>query len=734
MGTPQPPRDDLVRAVWPGAEYRAASDDDASDDGIGRLTGHFSIFDHWYEVDSIWEGKFLERIAPGAFADTITNDRASMRVTLNHGSDPQAGDKPLGPIDVLEEDKTGPYYEVPLIDTSYNRDILPGLKANLYGSSFRFNVQAEEWDDEPEKSRSNPDKLPERTITRARVHEFGPVTFPANPAATAGVRSLTDRFRGLPAEPTVSAEKAAPTQAARPSPKETPVEENQNQAPPVDPLDEYRDVPEMREAITARSARMSEIDTEYQGRELPPDVQAEFDLADQENQRLNARIQATEDRRARIDAAQQLIQNQVPAEGPLPQRWASPPNVVRQYTDAEIHDPSSLRAISRSDDEYHGLIRDHALRVVERANYLHPAVPESAARSHVARMLDTIDTPDKQLARRIMTTDAPAYRRAFNKSVMGQPLNTEEQRAVMAVGVDATGGFAVPFAFDPTIIPIGAWTMTNPFRAACRVEQIVGTDTWRGVTATAVTAAYATEAAASTDSSPTFAQPEVIVKRVQSAVVYSIEMGEDRPDLGTEMAKLIAEAKDTNEEAQFAVGTGATVYPMGMVAATAVSSFTQKATDVAATLDADDLYKLEADLPIRHRANAAWFMNRFVVRAIQALETSGGALFGGVNYAATPYPNTPNPTGNTGLSLLRYPIWEVPSAPADVTTNNIIYCTFGDPKNYIIVDRVGMNIELVPHFLDTATGFPTGQRVLYAHWRNKAMPLNLDGMRRGKIT
>lgn len=36
--------------------------------------------------------------------------------------------------------------------------------------------------------------LPERTITEARVLEFGPVSFPGYEGAVAGVRSLTDRF------------------------------------------------------------------------------------------------------------------------------------------------------------------------------------------------------------------------------------------------------------------------------------------------------------------------------------------------------------------------------------------------------------------------------------------------------------------------------------------------------------------------------------------------------------
>lgn len=186
---------DLVRAVPAAIEFRDdAATDGADGDDIGLLSGHFSVFDNWYQIDSVWEGSFLERIAPGAFADTIENDRAGMKVLFDHGFDPQIGNKALGPIDDLREDKTGPYYEVPLMDTSYNRDLLPGLKRGLYGASFRFRVQGESWDDEPKTSKANPKGMPERTITRVQVMEFGPVTFPANPKADAGVRSLTDTY------------------------------------------------------------------------------------------------------------------------------------------------------------------------------------------------------------------------------------------------------------------------------------------------------------------------------------------------------------------------------------------------------------------------------------------------------------------------------------------------------------------------------------------------------------
>lgn len=184
------PNVDVVRHLSAVPELRAAEDEET----LGTLLGYFSAHNTWYEVNSLWEGTFLERTAPGFTAQTIAEDRDDMRVLFNHGFDGMAGDKVLGPIDVLEDRAKGPYYEVPLLDTSYNRDLLPALKRNLYGASFRMRVLGEEWDDEPKTSKHNPKGMPERTITRARVMEFGPVTFPANPKASAAVRSTTDLY------------------------------------------------------------------------------------------------------------------------------------------------------------------------------------------------------------------------------------------------------------------------------------------------------------------------------------------------------------------------------------------------------------------------------------------------------------------------------------------------------------------------------------------------------------
>lgn len=194
------PRDLLIRTAAPMLLRSSTRD---GEPGMPTLYGHFAVFNRWTEIDSLWEGRFMESIAPGAFKRTIERNRDSMKVLFQHGRDPAVGDKPLGPIRDLKEDDEGGYYEVDMLDTAYNREILPGLEAGLYGASFRFSVMKEQISEKPGVSDHNPDGLPERTIQEARVSEFGPVTFPAYADATAGVRSLTDEFivRQLVADP-----------------------------------------------------------------------------------------------------------------------------------------------------------------------------------------------------------------------------------------------------------------------------------------------------------------------------------------------------------------------------------------------------------------------------------------------------------------------------------------------------------------------------------------------------
>lgn len=182
---------DVVRAVNAAASTTRSEGDGAA---MPTMDVRFSPFGQWYEIDSFFEGTFLERTVKGAFAKTIKESLRNIKVLFQHGFDPQIGDKVLGPIRSLSEETDSPLGVVDLLDTSYNRDLVPGLEAGVYGSSFRFRVTKDAWDDEPGPSDHNPNGIPERTIKEVRLFEFGPVTFPANPAATAGVRCLTDFY------------------------------------------------------------------------------------------------------------------------------------------------------------------------------------------------------------------------------------------------------------------------------------------------------------------------------------------------------------------------------------------------------------------------------------------------------------------------------------------------------------------------------------------------------------
>jgi phage head maturation protease len=174
-----------------GVALRAASDGDPEAGPV--MVINFIRFNEWTEIDSLWEGRFMEQFAPGSVKKTFRE--RTPKVLFQHGMDPQIGDKPMGPVDNLREQSDGAWADVPLLDTPYVRsELLPGIEAGLYGASFRFKVMREEIVDDPKASDANPHGLPERTVKEAQVMEFGPVTFPAYEGTSAGTRSLTDDF------------------------------------------------------------------------------------------------------------------------------------------------------------------------------------------------------------------------------------------------------------------------------------------------------------------------------------------------------------------------------------------------------------------------------------------------------------------------------------------------------------------------------------------------------------
>jgi HK97 family phage major capsid protein len=484
--------------------------------------------------------------------------------------------------------------------------------------------------------------------------------------------------------------------------------------------------------------RKKDLDAEFGIKPYTPEAQSEWaSLLEVEKEAADRVTEVSARRAALVEKAKNERNIERPFAGRTivtsPRRVPEDVFALEQYRNLSSSEPELLQSY-----------RDGAMFAVERAIYPHPASKASVEQEHIAKLLDTADqpspsNPSRELARRILGTGSPTYLRAFTKYLQSRPLSPDEMRAVapLTVQTDVTGGYAVPFYFDPTLLHVGAWTITSPYRRACEIKTIVGTDTYHAPTIAAVTIARAAEAAASTEGGGAVGQISAIVGKVHGVVTISVELMADRPDIVSDLASLIAEAKDTEEESSFTLGIGdalgAGFNPIGMLCATTtVGGYTEIETANNNTFAIADVYSMEAGLPIRHRANAAWFMGRATIRAIQAMETIGGQLFGGQNYAAVGYPQV-DPFGNTGLRLLNYPVWEVPSAVTGVVDSTII-AALAAPKSFYVVERAGMSVEVIPHIFAHAAGsLPMGQRAVYAWWRNTAKPSDVNAGRRLRI-
>jgi HK97 family phage major capsid protein len=483
-------------------------------------------------------------------------------------------------------------------------------------------------------------------------------------------------------------------------------------------LDKLRSVEELANLQAATQREVEALDAEYAGLPMPAEVQEAWDAATATHPEIGSRIANLNARKAQLA---QMAGDEKKIE--------APEVVIRKtHTEADIYNLAAIKLNSRTPQQFNQNVRDNAMRAAEILRVSGDRYDQDKSRERLTNLLDFSDSEDKEIALRVLTTNAPEYRSAFDRYVKSGGL---ERGSALAVGVDATGGFAVPVAFDPTMIAIGAWTAINPYRASARVVTISGTDTWQALTATAITAAYATEGAAANEQGPTFARPEFIVKRAQAFVTASYEMMQDRSDLAAELGTLFGEAKDNLEENTFTVSAGTGVLPLGIGfkdAITRVDSITNDTVAVA------DIRAVEAALPIRHRFGAAWYLSRAAIRAIQAFETTGGQLFNGLNYAAVGNPVN-SFTGNTGLTLLGYPVFETPSMPWTPTTDDTTWGVLMNPKNcFVIVDRVGLSVRVIPDMLDGATpSMPTGQSGIFAFWRNTARVLNADAGRQGAV-
>jgi excisionase family DNA binding protein len=178
---PIKPRPTIYRTVIPSPELIERTADEGA---ILNLT--FALFDRWQLIDNPLEGRFMERIQRGAFAKSIKENLRNVRAVLSHGKDPSLGNTVLGTIEAIEEGADGASARVSLF-RSVPGLLLDGLKAGVYGASFRGDALKNHVERRPGRSTSNPEGLPQVTRLEIRLKDLGPTPFAAYQGTSAKV-------------------------------------------------------------------------------------------------------------------------------------------------------------------------------------------------------------------------------------------------------------------------------------------------------------------------------------------------------------------------------------------------------------------------------------------------------------------------------------------------------------------------------------------------------------------
>jgi HK97 family phage major capsid protein len=454
------------------------------------------------------------------------------------------------------------------------------------------------------------------------------------------------------------------------------------------------------------NARLGEIDAELEA------LAALTDPTNEDAARAEAlTIEATERRAERIEAQERsarIVEAHAKAKAENRDTAGTPFQImakVQPYeTDLRMLDADGMRDASRS--------------ILERQEARHLTAEQRE------KVDGLIGRHDPRLSKLIITSSRPEYRSAFTKYIGGNAdlMSNDERRAVQEVRTsysltDNAGGYAVPALLDPSIILTSDGSV-NPMRQVSRIVTGID-DTWRGVSSAGITASWDSEGIEASDDGVALAQPTVVSHKAQAFLSFTVEIEGDWTGFAGEAAMLFADAKDTLESAAFATGTGSVDQPTGILTALFAGSST---AGVLPTTDgqfgAVDVRALFAALPPRYRPNASWMSSIDVQNEVRGFDTSGGLSNQTVDLTA-PY----------SFALLGKPYYENSGFPAFTGTtgaSNIL--VVGDFRNYVIFDRIGSRVELIPHLLGS-NRIPNGKRGLVFWWRVGADSVNDSAFR-----
>lgn len=350
----------------------------------------------------------------------------------------------------------------------------------------------------------------------------------------------------------------------------------------------------------------------------------------------------------------------------------------------------------------------HNIDSASRAGHL----PDHAAERVTGLLEQGPSTDRSQAARWAAAAGDTAYRGAFAKLLAdptrGHMLWTPEEAAayrrcaevnseLRAMSTGSGGGAElIPLSLDPAIMLSNVGS-NNPLRRLARVTQTV-TNTWQGVTSAGVTSEWKAEGSQAADATPTLAAPSIPMFLGDAFVPYSFEVGMDAQNFLEELTKVLLDSADQLQATAFTTGNGTTA-PQGIVTGLAgtASEINGSGSEVHA---ASDPFRLQNDLGARFSANAVFLSHIATCNVYRQMETTAGAL---------QFPEL----RQSPPSLCGKPWFELSnmdgSINAAATANN--FCMiYGDVKaGFVIADRIGSQLELIPNLVG-ANQRPTGQR------------------------
>jgi HK97 family phage major capsid protein len=474
---------------------------------------------------------------------------------------------------------------------------------------------------------------------------------------------------------------------------------------------------ELREAREKRSRLWQELD----------DLKLRMD-AEPENAGLRERHSNVIRAAARANDLANEIEDQL-QRGERIEQLAGDPHVREEGTDfgsgdwndRGVRHPAGMEAPDRVNAVF-----DRAQHVLEE--HIREGWMQSSDADRIDGVLRGGDLHYGLDARYVAACGDPNYRSAFAKLIrwgdgahlrmttaeqeaVQQAVAAEEMRA-MAVGTGSAGGWALPISIDPTMVLSNAGVV-SPLRQLAS-QRTISTYEYRAITTAGTTATFAAEFTEVADGSPTLAQPDAFVEKAQAFVPFSVEVGMDYPGLMDELGKLFSDAKGILEGEKFTSGAGhGSFEPQGLI--TGLSGSSVYATGAAGTWAVSDLYAVQNSLSPRWQPDAVWLLSLPVFNTTKRLVAS----------ASTVEPQIVSPDGQL---LLNKKWWELSTMATSVATGNRI-AVYGDIDSaFRIIDRIGMQVELVPHLFGTNRR-PTGQRGLYAFWRTTSIVMVNDAAR-----